>query len=107
MAHSIAAVREHSRVVFLFLKSTKSFERADPRAGGKGGLQSSPPVAGLPESCFDELTFRDVRFGVLVNSTAWRCSNVQQSSFVHEQVDPPFTGCKNAANSTCAPQVRL
>ena len=60
-------------------------------------------VVGLPESCFDQLTFRNVTFGATVNSSAWKCANVQASSFRHDGVYPPFSGCtNNNTRGTCA-----
>ena len=60
-------------------------------------------VQGLPESCFEELTFRNVTFGKLVHSTSWSCSDVEEHSFSHTEVRPPFPKCTNTAppNGTC------
>ena len=65
----------------------------------------APPgsVAGLPESCFDGLTFRNVKFDSISQSPQWKCQNVQQRTFVHEGVVPPFHNCTNANHvGTCA-----
>ena len=60
-------------------------------------------VAGLPESCFDALTFRNVTFGATVTSQGWHCANVQNRSFVHAGVVPPFAECvNNNSAGTCA-----
>jgi polygalacturonase len=60
-------------------------------------------IAGLPESCFDQLTFKNVTFGKTINSSQWACKNVQASSFVHDGVDPPITRCiNNNSAGTCA-----
>jgi polygalacturonase len=60
-------------------------------------------VAGLPESCFDALTFRNVTFGATVASPSWHCANVQNRSFVHDGVVPPFAECvNNNSAGTCA-----
>ena len=58
-------------------------------AGSPGG------VVGLPESCFDMLSFRNVTFGRTTVSDKWGCRNVQARSFSHTAVTPPFTGCTN------------
>lgn len=52
-------------------------------------------VLGLAESCFDQLTFRNVTFGHITGSPKWKCQNVQNSSFVQQGVMPPFDGCTN------------
>eukprot|EP01052_Picozoa_sp_SAG31_P043870 SAG31_NODE_7455_length_1685_cov_1.569987_1_plen_111_part_00 len=61
-------------------------------------------VSGLPESCFDQLTFRNVSFGRITGAKKdWACHNVQQSSFVQEGVSPPFGRCSNDNHvGTCA-----
>ena len=60
-------------------------------------------VTGLPESCFDSLTFQNVTFGETVASPKWVCANVQHSSFVHDGVVPPFAECvNNNSAGTCA-----
>ena len=61
-------------------------------------------VKGLPESCFQNLTFRNVTFGKLLHSTAWRCSDVEADSFSHTGVSPPFLKCPNTPppKGTCS-----
>jgi hypothetical protein len=60
-------------------------------------------IVGLPESCFEQLSFINITFGKTVNSSTWNCKNVQVGSFAHQNVDPPFTGCKNNNSAgTCA-----
>jgi polygalacturonase len=67
-------------------------------------VESGTPgsIVGLPESCFQQLTFRNVSFGSTTISPKWGCRNVQNSSFVHQGVTPPFDGCTNANSAgTC------
>ena len=52
-------------------------------------------IVGLPESCFEQLTFKNVTFGRITVSPKWGCKNVQKRSFVHQGVIPPFDGCTN------------
>lgn len=59
-------------------------------------------ITGLPESCFMDLTFRNVSFGS-TKSPGWNCNNVQMGTFVHDNVTPPISGCKNNNSvGTCA-----
>ena len=73
-----------------------TFEDIHVVAAGEPGA-----ITGLPESCFQQLTFRNVTFGKLGDSSQWRCHNVQGTSFVHDGVVPPFAGCVNS-NGACA-----
>ena len=60
-------------------------------------------IVGLPESCFEQLTFKNVTFGRTTVSPKWGCENVQKRSFVHQGVVPPFDGCANNNTiGTCA-----
>jgi hypothetical protein len=60
-------------------------------------------IVGLPESCFEQLAFKNVTFGKITVSSKWGCKNVQKRSFVHQGVVPPFDGCTNNNSvGTCA-----
>ena len=59
-------------------------------------------ISGLNDSCFERLTFRNVsiRGGSAASSVdaelgGWTCAYVQQSSFVAENVTPPFGSCSH------------
>ena len=60
-------------------------------------------VTGLPESCFQGLTFKNVTFSRLTRSSRWKCSNVQMKTFMQQGVVPPLNGCVNSNHvGTCA-----
>ena len=68
-------------------------------------LSSQAPgsIVGLQESCFRGLSFRNVTFGTIENTSKWVCKDVDTKSFVHVDVDPPFGECEyTPGNGTCA-----
>lgn len=61
-------------------------------------------IAGLDESCFEHLTFRNVTFTAISGSQDWGCVNVQQSTFAADDVKPPISECGHQRNYTCLGQ---